>query len=1015
MRNVRWGLRLLCAALLAGPAAAQPLAREQVPGPLAPWVDWVLRGHEDERCPFLHGPAEQRACTWPTVLELELGDTEGRFEQSWLVAHEADVPLPGDARRWPQDVRADGEPVPVVAVRDRPSVRLSSGRHVVSGSFRWDALPELIQIPAETGIVRLHLRGRGVPFPERDAQGRLWLQKRARPDAEGSEQRLDVKAHRRVVDDVPLRLETRLELWVSGRSREVLLGRALPDGFVPLSLASPLPARVDRDGRLRVQVRPGRWRIALAARHTEKTDSIAMPEPGGPWDDSEVWVFEAQPHLRLVVVEDGVPVDPAQTTLPEEWKHLPAYVMEPGRALRLVEKRRGESDPAPDQLTLARSVWLDFDGGGYTLSDRIEGEVRRSTRLEMGLGTELGRVAIGGRDQLITRLGDSPRAGVEVPQGRIQLVADSRLEGNGVGPLSAVLPAVGWDHDFQALEATLHLPPGWRLFHASGVDRAATTWIERWTLLDLFAVLVLAAAVFQLWGARWGTLALVALALTWTEPGAPHWAWAAVLAGEALRRVLPDGRFPRFVRVVSLYRAAALGLLVLIALPFAVEQVRAGLFPALERPGPPMPVPLPASAQLDQLESRAYVEEAAEPPAKQVSGVFRGYAPDPQARITTGPGLPAWQWSSVALQWSGPVRRDQALRLLLIPPLGSGVLAFLRVALMAALLLCLLGATAGGARGLPRRGAATALVAAALALLPSETARADIPPQSLLDELRERLLANPACHPSCASSPRLALDVRPAALRARVEVHAQAETGVPLPGGARSWSPERVLVDGEPASGLLRGEDGTLWVRLAAGRHQVVVEGALPERDSVELSLPLSPRRVEVRTDGWTVHGVHEDGLAETNLQLTRIREAGEEPERTLESGELPPFVRVERTLRLGLDWQVSTQVIRLSPADTALLLELPLLTGESITSAGIRSEDGRALVTMGPGVSRTSWTSILDQRPRIVLRAPEDSSSTELWRLDVGPVWHVDLEGIPSVHQASSQGARIRAWRPWP
>ena len=39
--------------------------------------------------------------------------------------------------------------------------------------------------------------------------------------------------------------------------------------------------------------------------------------------------------------------------------------------------------------------------------------------------------------------------------------------------------------DFQSVSASLNLPPGWRLFHASGADDAPS-WLRRWDLLDLF-------------------------------------------------------------------------------------------------------------------------------------------------------------------------------------------------------------------------------------------------------------------------------------------------------------------------------------------------------------------------------------------------------------------------------------------------------------------------------------------------------------------------------------------------
>ncbi len=264
------GFSVLCACLLAtfGLAVAvqaEALPREQVPEPLKPWIDWALRGHEQELCPYFDGAADRSQCAWPARLTLDLDEKSGRFTQQWRVYSDAWIPLPGDARRWPVDVRVDGKPAPAVVHDGAPAVRVSKGKHDVGGSFAWSELPELLPIPAETGLVGLSLGGKPVPFPRRDPQGQLWL--KSRPSTVAEEARLDVRVYRRVVDDVPLELTTRVELRVSGNNREVVLGRALPDGFVAMALDSPLPARLESDGHLRVQVRPGTWTIELRARH----------------------------------------------------------------------------------------------------------------------------------------------------------------------------------------------------------------------------------------------------------------------------------------------------------------------------------------------------------------------------------------------------------------------------------------------------------------------------------------------------------------------------------------------------------------------------------------------------------------------------------------------------------------------------------------------------------------------------------------------------------------------------
>ncbi|HXV36628.1 MAG TPA: hypothetical protein VEC18_05755, partial [Myxococcota bacterium] len=218
--------------------------------------------------------------------------------------------------------------------------------------------------------------------------------------------------------------------------------------------------------------------------------------------------------------------------------------------------------------------------------------------------------------------------------------------------------------------------------------------------------------------------------------------------------------------------------------------------------------------------------------------------------------------------------------------------------------------------------------------------------------------------------------------------------------------------DGAPASALLRDASGVLWLRVSRGRHQVVARGPLPDRDSVELPLPMQPLRVEATSRAWQVHGLREDGLAESALQLTRERE---EASAKLEPGELPPFLFVTRALVLDLEWRIETTVRRATPADTTVLVEVPLLAGESVASEGIRVRDGRALVSLAPGEHELRWSSQLEQSESLALSAPEDVAWSEVWLLDASLVWHVEASGIPPVHRDASQGARWREWRPWP
>ena len=1041
-------------ALAAVAASAEPLDPEDVPEPLRPWIDWVLRGHESARCPGLVGSGA-RHCVWPSRLELELGPSAARFSQHLLAAIAAEVPLPGAAgspTTWPEAVRVDGRAVPILERRGRPFVFLPMGRHHITGTIPWRGMPPSLQIPPGTGLVSATHNGRPVTL-RRESAGRLWLHDDAAAARAEARETLEVEVHRRVEDGIPLLLETRIGLRVSGSAREVLLGVALPERFVPMHLEGELPARLEPDGRLRVQVRPGTFALRLFARDTARTDVLRAPlQPeGGIWDATEEWVFEARPQLRAVDLEDGVAIDPTQTQLPSEWRALPAFRFDGTDGLRLVERQRGRSETA-DRLRIDRTFHLDFSGNGATVSDAIAGELVSSTRLEMSPGTSLGRVAVAGVDQPVTRLEGAVGAGVELALGPVQLNADSRIEAG-----ASSLSAVGWAHDFDSAAATLYLPPGWRLFHATGVDDADLTWIARWTLLDVFLVMIAGVAALRLFGRRVGLLAGIALVLSYTEPGAPRVAWLVLLGLEALRRVAPEGRLLRWIGAA---RGGTLGLLVIVTVPFAIQQVRAGLFPALERPVAAAPTFLGISPALIQGGVNEIVVTAGKR-EQSIADVARGlagelelaeedadarlpvsrelgtpraargrglvshkraslYDPDPDTTVATGPGLPEWTWTEVSLSWSGPVDAEQRLGLWLVPPWANAFLALLRIAAVVALGGVLFGMAPTPLRRWLRiedgssAGTLLALCLLAFPLAMPSGARAEVPPQATLDELRSRLLEPAPCHPNCAQIARMGLGVRGDRAEIVLEVETGARTAVPLPGsGANGLAVETVTLDGTDAADLLRTADGAVWVLVPEGIHQVRILARLPNRATVEIPLPLAPRRSRLRgrTEGWTLAGLRPDGGTAPALQL--IRESGRTESDELEPTDIPPFVRVERTLELGLRWAVRTTVHRVAPRGGALVVEVPLLPGESVTTPGLEVAEGHVRVALGPRASGVSWASILEPSERLVLVAPEEVAWTEIWRIDPSPIWHVSSEGVPPV--ASSAGRRLREWQPWP
>lgn len=1050
-RFVRAGtwMSSIAAILLAAAAAMAAPTAPPVPEPLRPWSDWVLRDVPDHQCPYFYNNGETRQCTWPATLSLTLDKQGGNFAQRVQVFRPVWVPLPGDAENWPQDVKVDGKPAAVTdGENNLPGIALQIGSHALEGSFKWDAMPESLQIPQQTGLVTLRLDGHDISLPKLDQGGHLWLQSQAKGGENGAE-RLELHVARQVDDDIPLRLTTRLEISVSGKNREVVFPAVLLPGFTPVSLDSQLPTRLEADGKLRVQLRPGHWELTIAARQMAPQTSVVLPQAAQPLADEEIWVFQAHNELRVITPSGGAPVDAKLVSMPDEWKSLPAFRLKPGDALSLNQSKRGDPEAAPDNLNLQRDIWLDFDGAGYTVRDHIKGAIHRSWRFEMSAPAALGRASVDGQDQFITHNGQS--SGMEVRNGNADIVADSRLESN-----ARELSATGWRQDFQSVSAKLNLPPGWHLIAAGGVDKAPGSWVAQWSLLDFFVVLIAALAFGKLWGWPWGVTAVVGLALIYHEPGAPGGIWLAVLAGAGLLSVLPDNG--RLRRLAVGYRAATLLVLALFSLPFALTQIRQAIYPVLEPTGYEMPTmganryaepapadaPAAAPAEDKAIELAAPAKLMAPPPppippaegfiskssmAKQRSASGKDAIDnpnfgelnklDPNAIVQTGPGLPDWQWRSYALQWNGPVEQTQQIHLWLVSPSMSALLAVLRVILVALLFARLLGipfAWPPTRPGRPGRSAGVAsllVLVGCLSLMTPQASRAgDLPDKDMLDQLKAELSKPADCLPNCASIARMQIDVRGELLQVRIEAHALVSTAVPLPTGGAQWVIQSVSLDGKPASALSRGGDGDLWIVVEPGVHQIVVQGAVGHTENVQLSLPLKPHRVEAKADGWTVAGVRENGQADDNLQLTRI---ASNDKTSLHDTVLPSFVHVQRTLDLGLQWHVHTRVERIAPAEGPIFVSVPLLPGESIESSEPRVDKGAAQVNLSPQSGVIEWDSTLTQQPTLALKAARQDDMIEEWHLDTSTQWHIETTGIPVIRHQAGNGHWQPVWRPWP
>ncbi|MFT5172718.1 MAG: hypothetical protein ACI8W7_000885, partial [Gammaproteobacteria bacterium] len=1042
-RIVLFVLSLVLSVSALGVDTAPPLELDK-------WRTWVLDKHADIDCPRLGVQASNRRCAWPGLLRIDVTQSGVTFSQDWQIDGDSWLALPGNQQHWPVQVRVNGESHPLLERNGLPVVRVVAGTHAINGMLEWRERPQYLQIPLQSALVKVSIDGQALDWPNIDGTGRLWF---ARPDADVAQtekgDRAKLEVFRRVVDGVPITMDTVLRLVVSGKPRELRLGTLLLPGSEPTHFRADLPARIEDDGSLRIQVRAGTWQVRLTSRFTANISKLGMIQGSAEWPAQEIWSFAAAASTRGVKITGVEALDPSQLGVPPNWKKLPTYLLEQGSTFTLAEQYRGDVAPTANQIKATRIVWLDFDGAGATVKDTLGGTMNQGWRLLAQPHIQLGRIAVNGQPQLVTRRTGDNADGVEIRQRKLNLEAISRVQDR------STLSASGWQHDLEQLSMIVNLPPGWKLWHVSGADSINESWLSRWDLWDLFLCLLIVGATFRLLGLPWAALATLTLALIYHESNAPVITWVVLIVVLPLLKVLPHGRLRRAIGRLGYL---ALFSLVLVSLLFAVQQIRRGLYPQLEqqrainegaygyrsaRVAVRGAVPsrmtshdgnVPAVAREQLKRSPASTELAASdvaaPPSSVAAQPLNKLAQQkryqPSANTQTGPGQPTWQWNTVQLGWSGPVTADAPLEFYLSAPWLTRILMFAQVGFVVLLVfgfgrLLLRSASRVAAGETPASSvaapAATVVIVLATLLvsLPGNGDAADaFPPQHLLEEWEQRLTRLPPCAPQCLAINKVQIIVSGETLDIRMRVGSGAEIGIPLPYDP-SWRVNRASVDGTPSTHLAR-EGKRLWLRLPEGAHEVRIEAQI-NGDAITIPFPLTPHNVTVAADDWEIFGLQDGRVPSKSLQLQKREKSVSQD--ALLADPIVAFVKVNRHLDLDLDWRIRTTVTRFAPRRGALSVNIALLDGESVVSEGVKvqEEDGKRYVsaTFAARQPSVSWISAIKPVDTITLTAPSDALFVETWSAQSSPRWHMSFTGLTPVKSNNNQQGVIPRWLPWP
>ncbi|MCB1708876.1 MAG: hypothetical protein KDI10_09135 [Halioglobus sp.] len=1003
------------------------------PEDLEKWRDWVLDGHDEVDCPWQMSQSASRVCTWPGTLELALasGGLAFSFEVQ-VMGKRATVSLPGGIDRWPSHVAVNGKDASIVDINGVPSAILERGRHLIKGIFHWENRPGSLAVPADIALVTLSEAGKIIPVNREN--GQVLFSRRQGVSKTRQKNAVNIEVYRRLSDGIPITLTTQVTLSVSGEPREMTIGQLAWDGTQVTGIQSPLPARIEPNGNLKIQLVPGSHQVVVQSRFIGPAPSVTTKPQTEHWPQIEYLSFAADTSLRQVKLSGAPSIDTSQIPIPQGWRDLPTYRLDSGAVLEISTEFRGDDSPAANQLSVQRQLWLDFNGAGLTGLETVQGKMFSDWRLNASPDTKIGRANVANNPVMVTELDGIE--GVEIRSPQIELSAVTRVAN------PEEFSAVGWRSKADAFSARLHTPPGWRVLHASGVDRVLGTWVSKWDLWGIFLLLIVVAATRKIMGMRIAILAALTMIIGFHESGLPIAYFPALLLLIPLLPVL-SGRIKRVAAVISVALCVVMTLLLI---QYAVSAFRLALHPSLERATlgryDANSYTLPVGSTIDDTEAVALQEldlrnaaegmvlKSASAPSRDMPSLT---APKPLAkpdayslgendRVQTGPGAPLWLWQSIDLQSTGPLLPAQQISIHYSPPWLTRIWRILSVLLAAAyggLLVVALVRNIGGDRKQEQAVAPAAATAATILLgmiligSPQGVDAADYPPQHLLDELERRALQPPECMPHCISISRGALRSTADSLEIVLTVYADAPVLLALPTPTEGWQVAAIRVDGASGSPTLR-QNGLLAVQVEQGHHQVSVSGPLVG-ESASITLPLPIHNIVVSGDHWLVSGLVDGRAPSGTIALRAINRIRQEQEQKLVADPVVPFVLVNRRLILGTHWRLETTVQRLAPADGPVSVQIPLLGFEKPLSDAVHFTNGNAHVQLGAGEQQVSWESVVDPVEQMDLTAGVGANYVESWRLIPSALWRIAFKGIPPVKEAGGAGTLQPLWRPWP
>lgn len=1002
-------------------------AKVYLPEDLRPWAQWVNHDKQFLNCYVKHTEKgineKERQCWWPSTISIELGNLESTFFATWVLDKEGFVPLVGNEEYWPSQVLVNGEPAAVIGSRvnrhEVPGVWLSKGRYDISGVIPHEQV--LSKLPLNTGFAQINIfqNGKSVPF---NVDSKNVIELRSSAQTEGKV-RVATLVERELSQDIHWSLNTVIEVIVADSTGEVVIGPVIPLGFSVVELSftdketeSEQRFVLDKDLMVRATLVPGSYWMeikAVANRKLMKFERANLRSSEMP--QTELWAVKRNDLFGEIKFRSGERVDKDVSELLENTDNHTFFRVDVNNpvSIQSVESKHIKTSP---HVSLDRKMWFGFDGKNITFEDRLIGSRFADYRLETSPTVDLLSAKSGITDIYVNQLPNG-HSGVEWRTESID------LQGLGtITPQDGAFLVSGWNVVLSQADLSLYLPPATKLIAVLGADSSTGDWVSQWSLFSIFISLFLTVLFFRVFDWKTGALLGLFLLICLHEIPYPFFFINGLLA-VALQKQFSLINQHMALKVYSLTSLA--GLLVCSVL-FLKQQVLFTLYPQLENTSierlsdqdkgysaylnhaKVSSGEVTADIQRRTRMSSIALEQEGDEQVERItvtgSRINREDLLFDEGIVQAGVSRPDWSWTSHHIAWNSPVSTQQSYQLII---LNATELAIVRAIGFACLILLLWSIFSVNRSDYskvisllsPKKLSTNLTIFIALLGLTglSDDAYAEVPPQSMLSELEQRLLQPDLCRPTCVLADNVDISVQDKHLSMRFSINVAAASALPL-FKVEDLDINAIELNGQAVNRAFKDSNGYLVVALPPGIHQLTVNGFISSNAVFSLEFATKPKRVLVNANLWEVYGLDPIGRIKSKALQFEARKSLKEgeinsDETVIDIQPLPatPLVLVYRHVFIDSSVRVDNQVLRVAPKAGVLNTQVPLLPQEIATSE-ISVVDGRVNIFMERDSNVVGWLGRLQHTDNtLTFTAANDPNIIEIWTFQVSDRWHLN------------------------